>query len=597
MFARTRWLVVASAFTFALRGDPTPAAPVPAAGGDNGLAMVPAQAPIVVHLRGVERTKDRLTAMLNKAVPDFGPGASAHLDNLLQSGFEGRKLQGLTKDGSAFLAFLEMPAPNVDPPPVALIARVTGYAEFRAGLLNEDERKNVKRESGGFERAEINGREFFFVDLKDYAALTPSKDVATLIAKKPEGLGGKLSPETARSLVGSDLSVYVNLAAVNREYGEQIKSGRQFIDTILDSMPGGAAEKAQMEMAKAFFGGAFQVIEDGRAVVLALDFRPEGLALHLQAQVGADTKTNTFLKETRPSPLTDLGTLPAGQTVYTAAHFGPSVFKALAPMIFGAIGGEGEAKKQVEAALQQLIAAGNTASYSAGSFPPSGVQVTEFRDPAQAAEAQLKLFRAMGEGGTFQSAYIKGKPEIKENAQEYKGFKLNFASVTWDLDKLAEQVPGGGEGVKAAMKKMMGEGLKMWFGTDGRRTITVTAKDWDAAKAQIDAYLGGGSKLAQEEPYKATRRELPAEASILLLADAGKFSQVMLNYMLALFKAMPGLPFKLPDEVKPVKTETSFIGAAVTLKPEYGSFDLFLPVTAVQEIRKVVQPLFQGGAE
>ena len=53
----------------------------------------------------------------------------------------------------------------------------------------------------------------------------------------------------------------------------------------------------------------------------------------------------------------------------------------------------------------------------------------------------------------------------------------------------------------------------------------------------------------------------------------------------------------LPDELKPVKTETSYIGGAVTLKPEYGSFDLFLPVTAVQEIRKTVMPLFLGGAQ
>ena len=61
------------------------------------------------------------------------------------------------------------------------------------------------------------------------------------------------------------------------------------------------------------------------------------------------------------------------------------------------------------------------------------------------------------------------------------------------------------------------------------------------------------------------------------------------------FRKMAAEP--VPDELKPVKTETSYIGGAVTLKPEYGSFDLFLPVTAVQEIRKTVMPLFQGGAQ
>src|SRR5262245_26483270 len=165
MLARTRWLVPASALAAALVCAPAPAAPVPADTADTGgLAVVPGQAPLVIHLRGVERTKDRLTAMLNKALPDFGPVAAAQIDTLLQSGFEGRNLKGLTKDGPVFVAFLELPTPGTETPAAALIARVSRYAEFRDGLLNEDERKNVKRESGGFERAEMNGREFYFVD-------------------------------------------------------------------------------------------------------------------------------------------------------------------------------------------------------------------------------------------------------------------------------------------------------------------------------------------------------------------------------------------------------------------------------------------------
>jgi hypothetical protein len=200
----------------------------------------------------------------------------------------------------------------------------------------------------------------------------------------------------------------------------------------------------------------------------------------------------------------------------------------------------------------------------------------------------------MAEGGTVQGAYLKGKPEIRENAETYKGFKLSHARFEWDLDKLAESVPGGGEGVKAAMKKLMGEGMRVWFGTDGRRYLTVTAADWNAAKAQIDAYLDGRTTLAEEPAFKATRQQLPAEATMLFLTDAGKFTHVMADYMLGLFKAMPGLPFNLPDGVKPVPTETSYIGAAITLKPEYASFDLFVPAVGVREMRKVILPLFLG---
>jgi hypothetical protein len=80
-----------------------------------------------------------------------------------------------------------------------------------------------------------------------------------------------------------------------------------------------------------------------------------------------------------------------------------------------------------------------------------------------------------------------------------------------------------------------------------------------------------------------------------MLADAGKFAQAMTDYMLAIFKAIPGVPFNLPAEVKPVATNTSYLGFAVTFRAEHGGFELFLPAKAVQEIRKVITPLLGGG--
>src|SRR5438045_3652603 len=121
MLATIRWLAAAALAALPIgsvsgasaSGSPRAEAPVPEA-ADSGLIFVPAQAPVVVHLRGVERTKERLTAVLNKAVPDFGPLAAGYLDGLLQTGLEGRQLKGLVKDGQVFLALLELPAANVD---------------------------------------------------------------------------------------------------------------------------------------------------------------------------------------------------------------------------------------------------------------------------------------------------------------------------------------------------------------------------------------------------------------------------------------------------------------------------------------------------
>ena len=87
MTALSRWLL-AAAVGIAVAGSRLAAAPVPA-GSDpvtSALALVPAQAPIVVHVRGVERTKDRLAVFLKAAVPDFGQVAVAQIDGMLNSG-------------------------------------------------------------------------------------------------------------------------------------------------------------------------------------------------------------------------------------------------------------------------------------------------------------------------------------------------------------------------------------------------------------------------------------------------------------------------------------------------------------------------------
>lgn len=589
MIARSRWPLVALS-VFVVAATVANAAPVPP--GQSALAVIPAQSPIVIHIRGVERTKDRLLALIKGAVPDLGIIAAAKIEEALKEGLEDRKLQGLEKDGPIFVAFLEMPNENMNVPVMAIIARVTKFNEFRDGLLSEDERKSIKKNDAGIEQVEMKGHDAFFLERAGWAVVTPHKETATLLTKNNPGLDTKLSVDVAKRLLGSDVSVYVDLAAVNKQFGDQIKEAKDQFFGLMDQF--GGQDKATMDMVKGIYGGMFQVVEDGRALMLGLDFRPEGLAFQLAANVGADTATNKFLKDQKPAPLTQIGTLPAGQVTYTATEMSPRMLKSMAPLIFGVVG-DAEAQKEVEAALEKLIAAGNTSSISAGSFPAATLQVSMFNDPVKAADAQLKLFRAMGEGTMFQNASIKGKPEIKEKAEEFKGFSLNFAHIEWDLDKLAEQIPGGGDDAKKAIKKLMGEGMDIWFGTDGKRFITVSAKNWSEAKSKIESYLQGSETIGANEAFMATRKQLSPDATMLMLFDSGRMVMTMGEYMLSLFKAVPGLPFNLPENMKPVKTEPAFIGGSIVMKPEFGSFEFFIPVTAVHEIRKVLMPLFFGG--
>src|SRR5262249_548621 len=167
------------------------------------------------------------------------------------------------------------------------------------------------------------------------------------------------------------------------------------------------------------------------------------------------------------------------------------------------LGSEAE-RRTVQEEIEQLVAAKPRSFMGNFSLPPSSLKIWHFRDPAKAAAAMLKLFEAWEAGESFQSAPIKGKPEIKPNARTYRGFRLNYVSFTGDLEKRLANYEGPEEGkakFKAAMKQMMGEGLKVWFGTDGKINVQVAAQDWSSGQRQLDRYLDGKDILGQQTSF------------------------------------------------------------------------------------------------
>src|SRR4051794_2974726 len=208
------WWVGMALLAFALAGTPARTAPVPAPAEARGLDQVPATAPLVVYVRGVEGVRDRLLALLEAALPDVAPQAKQRLQEAWKRGLEGRKLRGLAKDGPVFLAFTEMPKPG-EQPQVAVIAAVTSYQEFRDNVLKEDERKGLKDNGRGVERTTLaNGESIFFVDRKGFAVVTPAEEVANALAGKQPGLDGKVSKAQAARLLRGDLGLYLSMDAV-----------------------------------------------------------------------------------------------------------------------------------------------------------------------------------------------------------------------------------------------------------------------------------------------------------------------------------------------------------------------------------------------
>jgi hypothetical protein len=565
-------------------------APAPAA--RSGLDQIPATAPIVIHLRGAQGTRDRFVTMMEKALPDVLKMFQTHMDDALKDGIKGRKLRGLVKDGPIFLAFTELPKPGTpgNSPPFAILAAVSNYKEFRDNLLTEAERKDIKINGNGVEAVKIENETTYFVDRKTYAIVTPNEEVANSFTKKQPGLDGKLSKEQAAKLMASDVGVYISVDTLSREYAEQIKEARQALEGLLD-MGAAGGEKAQkdaIEMFKRAIGPVFQAVQDSQGVLMTIEFRPGGLALHVQSEIRGGSPTADLLLDSKPVAFKDLARMPDGRGFYTALKTSSALYKGLGSMMVSLI--PTKQSKETAAALEEMAKAGPGIRMDSYSLPLAGLQVYHYDDPAKAIEAQIKMFKAMY--SEDKSAGLKEKPVIKLKAEKYGEMELHSVQFVWDFDKMAEPAAakGGEEGKKKfieAMKGMLGEKMTVWFGTDGKSVVQVTAADWPTARKLLDQYTKGGKTIGDAKAFADVRKEMPAQASFLGLIDVVQ----MFGTMAELFKPLMGANVPPNWPKMPDKGTRSFLGLSVTLQPQRGSFDLFISAAAAQEFYKAfVQP-------
>ncbi len=597
---RSMWWGMGALLVLAAAGRPAGAAPAPA--DRSSLAQVPATAPVVVYLRGAEGTKDRLVATLKAALPEVLPLIQPRLDELIKDGRDGRKLAGVPKDGPIFLVFTELPKPGDKPPRVAVVLAVNKYEEFRDNILKEDERKELKSNGEGVERTTLdNSKPIYFLDKKGYAVVTPNEEVANAFAKKQPGIDGKISRAQAARLVAGDVGVFVNLDTVGKEYADQIKQAKENIAAALDqagqAVPG--SQKSGIDLLKKMVGPVFQAVEDSQGLVLTVEFRPGGFALHVQTELRNGSTTSSRLEGIKLSPFKGLDRMPPGQAVYTALQAGGPVLESLGAAIAASAGGDAKEAKAIGEAIEQLGKAGPGTRLDTSALPTSGLQVWHFEDPKKAVAAQLKIFQAAEAGSGLEGGTLKEKPVIKTSARKYGDFDFNSVEMAWDLDKMADQFAAGQAVAEENKKKMvdalkdiLGEKTTVWFGTDGKEVLQVTAADWTVAEKILDRYFKGNRTAGDADAFRDVRKELPAEATMVGMMDVVQYLAALVEVGKPLVGGFFPLPPNLRFPVKPDKESPTYVGAAVALTPERGTLDVFISAAAVhQAFVSFVQPI------
>jgi hypothetical protein len=597
---RTRMCGMLAAAVLVL-GATAQAAPVPA--NKTALTQVPATAPVVFHVRGIDGVVDRLIAFLKNALPDQANQAATLLRLGLAGGLDGRQFKGMAKDGPIFAVLTELPKAGQEDVSGVILVAVTNYAEFRDGILKEDERKKLEKDKLGFEVTTLDsGKTLFFVDRKDFAVVTPSKDAAVAFTKpQANGLDKKISPALTGKLLSSDLGVYFNLDIFGKQYAEQVKEAKQTIEDGLKGL-GDALPKEQrggIEVVRQLVGPAFQALEDSQGALLSVEFRPDGVALHIESELRPGSATGKALGTVKPIKFDSLGLLPGGSMFYTGIEFTPDILKLLNGLMLAALESDSKEAKAMKAAIDELAKFPPRTQLDATTLPTAGLRVWTAAEPARSLAAQLQLTEAMGAGSSFATALLKDKPVIKKDARKYRDISWTEVTVQFDLEKMADSF-GGGQEIPAetkkqlieGMKKLMGEKVHTWLGADAKHVYQVTAEDWAAAEKTLDRYFKEDGTLAAQAGYRTARKELPAEANVLALIDVARYASNIVDMMRPVLQNMlpiqPNYPAALP------KDRSSYAGLAVVLTGERASLDVVITADTVKDVYKAFVAPFVG---
>jgi hypothetical protein len=566
----------------------------------------PAKTPIVVQVNGVEAARGRLTKVLTAAMPNEAARITKQIDAGVAEALGGRKLTAVPKDGRLFFVVQDIAKLTENEPALAAFVPVTGYKAFRESFLTAEELKTYEKGADGVDavKTSATGNEttVYMVDLKEYVALTIDKGTAdTYAGKFTKATTASLGTELAGTFLNSDACVFVNMDAINEQYGEQIRGFKGLIDFAFGQAGMGGQipglTKKQLEGMKGILAGVFQGVEDCRGLVMGVEFRPEGINGRLQMRFAPDSVTGGTIKAEPANAMADLATFPRGLTTYSGSKLGKKFTDVLKLMAaeFQAADDDEAGAEAIDKLLADVAKAGPGVEFSASDPPHASMTMTTYTDATKAAAAITKLYKNMPANGRISTMVLKEKPVVTENARQHTGFKFAEVKLAFDFEatvaSLPEQVR---ESTTAALKRVAKERTTMWVGTDGKAVVSVTAKDWDAASALLEDKLGGKAAVGGVDGFKATRKNLPAAANMLSLSETSQMIIGLVEQAKSVGEAIPGGGFPAIGGVKAVKGEPTFVGFAVVFKGDTATVDGFLPVAALGVAHKMLLPLFRN---
>ncbi len=568
------WLVVAAL------GQQTPAA-------TPWLDSVPAEADVVIRVRGLEGVQKDLDAMLKAMSPTLAGAAGPALAQQL-SAF--RASYGQDAASRPFLTLMRVVTPeNPGAPPFAIVVQSSDYDAVLKSAGGGQAPK-LQREAGGYDSfARPDGSNWYAAKGAGLVAFGADKTLVAGFAKPgSKALGKTIAPALLRRFNAGDVGVYVNAAALATRYADQIAGAKQMMMQTLDQA--GAQMGPGVDMAKKIWGGMFDSLQVADALALSLDFAAEGLGIDSNLMVKAGSDAAKSIAAAQPGDAASLAKLPGDFAYYVYMSLDAKAFDKLQAMGLSMMSPNAKPTPEMTAALAKLDGLGRVESTGAtsigGGMKTFNVAVTS--DPKKLFDTTLAALKAIK--GSDSPLMVFKDVVITPEAEKYAGFTFARSEMTLDPDKIAKSQPGNPNAVKSMMDMFGGsDKVTSWIGVDAKRLVQVNAPSWDQAKAQIDAYLKGTGGLGDAAGFRAARARLPERASFLGLFSAQGFVRQMVA-MMAMNPAAAAAP---PATDMP--KEPAFIAASLTPMPPTGyEFHLYVPSPVGAVIEKGLLPVIQG---
>ena len=567
------------------------------------LAVIPGKAPIVVQLRGLEAAPKRLGAMLTEALPDMAGPINASLAKGLKSlpFMDGRELAAIDLNASVFLVIGSLEDLSGDSPPEpALVLPVKDYAAFKTGVLTKEEQETLKKD-GVLETVEVGNKTLYLYPTAGSLVVCANKDNINLFLTKGARLDKVMPAGVMASFLGNDGAVYVNLGAVNQQYGDMLQTFKTLME--LGLAQGGNVDPKQAEMAKAIFGSLFQGIADGTGLVLATDFKPSGWDFHFHIGFGKETTTSEGLAKMKPGPLSGITTLPKGQLSYAILKMDPALRRALSGAATPGTDEDDKVTEAIAEAMKEYFDSGITEAFSATSSGTSkGLEVLLTKDPAKAKAAMVKVFSSLTAESKMQNMPLLAKPKVIPKAGTVMSIDFTGIELKLDTSKLLEdpQIPEPAKAIlEPLLKKLVPGTIKTWIGASDTAMISVTAPSWEDAEKLLTVYLEKKDTVADDKGFLAVRSALPKEANMLMMIDGGRAVASAIEMIGSVANDSGMVPTQIPIPKTP-KGPAGYIGASITMQEGSLQGNLLFSTGAIKSIRGVVMPLVQqirGGVQ